>query len=143
MSHPAETGASFVDHRVVEPVELSLQIMLEKNIYRNVYADIYGYFNRGKLAKVHTRTRVNRNMAIVSMPDEQDPETFDAITLELTFREMVFVTPSQGTMTEENQRSKSDSNTVQQGQRSPGGVIVGINENAQQEALEKRIKGGL
>lgn len=142
MQHPLETGASVMDHRIIDPTTLYLRLIMSKDNYRSVYSSIQNYHVQSKLVKIHTRTRVNRNMAIVSFPDEQDPELFDALSMEITFREMLFVTPSQGTMTEENQREKADSNTVQQGQKSPGGVITVVNENAQQEALEKRIMGG-
>lgn len=142
MSHPAETGFSFADHRILEPLELSLRLLLPKAQYRDVYSEMRTYFDNGLLVKVHTRTRVCRNMAIVSMPDELDAETFDAITVELALREMIFVTPSQGTMTEENTRAKVNANTVQQGQKSPGGLITAVNENAQQEALSRRLRGG-
>lgn len=142
MSHPAEVGFSFSDHRVVEPLDMSLRLLSPKAQYRDTYSQIREYFDAGKLVKVHGRTRISGNMALVSIPDEVDPETFSAITLELTLKEMIFVTPSQGTMTEENTRAKADSNTVQQGQRSPGGTIVSVNEGAQDEALARRIRGG-
>lgn len=142
MSHPAETGFSFADHRVVDPLRMTLRLLLPKANYRAVYSEIRTFFDNGQLVKVHTRTRVARNMAIVSIPDELDAEVFDAITLEMTLQEMIFVTPSQGTMNEENTREKANANTVQQGQRSPGGVITAVNENARDEALRKRIQGG-
>lgn len=142
MQHPLETGASVMDHRILDPTELTMRVIATKNDYRNVYASIQSYHRNSMLVKIHTRTRVNRNMCIVAFPDEQDPELFDAISMEITFREMAFVTPSQGTMTEENTREKADSNTVQQGQKSPTGTITVVNENAQQEVLDKRIKGG-
>jgi hypothetical protein len=140
--HPIETGSVVMDHRVVNPTEVTLRLVATKNNYREMYSSIQSYYRNSYLVKIHTRTRVNRNMAIVSFPDYQDPELFDALSMEVTFREMLFVTPSQGTMTQENTRESADSNTVQQGQKSPNGTITVVNENAQQEALEKRIKGG-
>lgn len=141
-THPLETGASVMDHRIIEPTEVTLRIIATKNNYRNIYSSIQSYDRNSKLVKIHTRTRVNRNMAIVAYPDEQDPELYDALSLEITFREMLFVTPSQGTMTEENTRNKADANTVQQGQKSPQGIITAVNEGAQQDALDNRIRGG-
>lgn len=142
MQHPVETGSVVMDHRVIDPTTLYLRLIMSKDNYRKVYASIQSYHVQNKLVKIHTRTRVNRNMAIVAFPDEQDPELFDALSMEVTFREMIFISPSQGTMTEENQREKADANTVLQGQKSPGGSITVVNENAQQEALNRRIAGG-
>lgn len=141
-AHPLESGSSIADHRIIEPIEATLTILATKATYRQLYSEIRGIHDNSQLVRVHTRTRIMRNMAITAFPDEQNPDMFDAITLDVTLKEMIFVTPSQGTMTSENTRVKADANTVQQGQKSPGGLITAVNENAQQQALERRIKGG-
>jgi len=140
MQHPTETGTSIMDHRVIMPIETSVRLILEKDVYRDVYSSIQEYNQSAKLVDIHTRTGINSNMAIVAFPHEEDPEIFDAILIEIHFREMIFVSPSQGTMTQENTRNKADSNTVQQGQKTPS--LTSINTNAQQEALDWRLKGG-
>lgn len=141
-AHPLETGSSIADHRIIEPLEATLTIIATKATYRQLYSEIRGVHENSRLVRVHTRTRIMRNMAITAFPDEQNPDMFDAITLDVSLKEMLFITPSQGTMTSENTRVKADANTVQQGQKSPGGLITSVNENAQQQALEQRIKRG-
>lgn len=140
MQHPVETGTSIMDHRVIQPVEVSVRLMLEKDNYRDVYSAIQEYHKSANLVEIHTRTSIYSNMEIVAFPHEEDPEYFDAIPIEIHFREMIFVSPSQGTMTQENTRNKADANTVQQGQKTPS--TTAVNTNAQQEALDWRLKGG-
>lgn len=141
--HPLETGSSVMDHRIIEPLQCTLSLMATKSTYRDLYSAIRAVHENSRLVNIHTRTRVCRNMAITAMPDEQNPDMYDALAIDITFEEMVFVTPSQGTMTSENTRNKADANTIQQGQKSPRGIITAVNENAQQQALDQRIRGGM
>lgn len=137
--HPMEDGASFMDHRALNPFEVTLSLMLEKDVYRSTYNEIKNYYTGGKLVTIQSRTTRETNMAMVSMPQEQSAEHYDAIPVTLTFRKMQFVVPSQGTMTPENTTDPADSNTVQQGMKS--GTVTTINTDAKQQFLNQSIQG--
>lgn len=140
--HPLETGTMITDHLVLQPVEITVNVILEKNDYRTVYNDIQNYYYAGKLIGVFARSGGYANMAIREMPHEENPDMYDALSMEITLKEIILVTPAQGTMTAGNQRDAQNANAIQQGQKTPGSGITGINTNAQQDALDNRLKGG-
>lgn len=137
--HPMESGVSFMDHRVANPLEITLSLILEKDVYRSTYNEIFNQYKSGSICTIQSRTTRAQNMVILTMPQEQTAEHYDAIPINLTFRQMTFVVPSQGTMTPENTANPADSNTVQQGMKS--GSVTAVNTDAQQQFLNQSIQG--
>jgi hypothetical protein len=137
--HPMEDGASFMDHRVANPNEVNISLIFEKDFYRSAYSAIRDIYNSGTLVTIQSRTTRETNMALVSLPQEQSAEQYDAVPVHLTFRQMTFVVPAQGTMTPQNTQNPADSNTTQQGQKS--GVITSVNLDAQQQYINQAIQG--
>lgn len=140
--HPLEDGAMVVDHRVKIPNEVTVSFMLTKDVYRSVFNQMQDYYTNAKLIDIHMRTAIAYKMAILEMPHEENPDYYDAIPISLTFRNITFVQPSQGTMTAGNVRDANDANTIKQGQLSRDSSITNVNTGAQDEALTNAIKGG-
>ena len=113
MEHPIETGAIITDHRVILPVEIELSLILLPVSYQDTYKAIRSYYLNGTLLVIQTRTGVYENQLISGMPHEETPEQYDAISLTLSLRQALFVTPV-GNVTPAD---PSDSTTVDKGQQ--------------------------
>ena len=137
--HPLETGANIMDHVVQQPLEATVTMMLEKDVYRDTYTSIKSYFTNVNLLLLQTRTDSYENMALVTIPHEENPDIYDAIPITLTLRQMTFVSPSQGTMTTDSVDSPDDSNTVLQGMKTPS--VTAVNTDAFQQALSSAQQG--
>ena len=113
MEHPIETGAVITDHRIILPVEIELSLILLPVSYQDTYKAIRSYYLNGTLLVIQTRTGIYENQLIVNMPHEETPEQYDAISLNLSLREALFVAPENGVAPEAPQ----DSTTVDRGQQ--------------------------
>ena len=113
MEHPIETGAVITDHRVILPVEIELSFILAPVDYQDTYKAIRSYYLSSTLLVIQTRTGIYENQLISSMPHEETPEQYDAISLNLSLRQALFVLPAGGI----TPISPSDSTTVERGQQ--------------------------
>lgn len=111
MEHPLETGATITDHRVILPVEIELSLILKSNFYSNAYQEIKQLYDQATLLIVQTRGGVFNNQLIESLPFEENPETYDVLTVALKLKQVQFVTPQYGVVP----RNKNQSSTVQRG----------------------------
>jgi hypothetical protein len=93
--HPLEDGATISDHRIFEPTEIELAMVLQAEDYRDAYRQIKDLYEKGTLLTVQTRAEVYDNQLIMELPHEEDAELFDAITLILKLREtQIALTPT-------------------------------------------------
>lgn len=115
--HPLETGAVIVDHRVILPNEVELSLFMESENYRSVYMQIRAAFNAGLLLIVQTKATSFQSLQIVSMPHDEDPSTFDAVTMSLRLKEVRFVTAEYGTLPARAVANKSQQSTKKKGEQ--------------------------
>lgn len=111
MEHPIETGAIISDHRIILPVEIDLSLILASSNYQDVYAQIRQFYLNATLLTVQTKVGIYQNQLIQSLPHEEDPAMFNAITIALSLKQIVFVTAQYGIVP----RFPSNSNTVNRG----------------------------
>lgn len=91
MEHPVENGTVITDHRIIEPVEIELSMILTPASYQDTYAQVRQYYLDAAMLVVQTRSGVYANMMIQSMPHEEDTNLFNTITLAITLKEVQFV----------------------------------------------------
>lgn len=92
MEHPVESGAIITDHRIILPVEIDLSLILASSDYQDVYTSIKQYYLNATLLIVQTRSGIYQNQLISSLPHEEDPTMFDALTVALSLKEVIMVT---------------------------------------------------
>lgn len=90
MEHPVEKGSIIADHRIIVPVEIYFPMMVNAAFYGSVYNEMKGIFNNATLLSVQTRVGVYRNMFIAGMPHEETPDQYDAITIALHLKEVLY-----------------------------------------------------
>lgn len=116
MEHPLETGAVVTDHRIVLPTEIELSMVLSSEDYRATFRQIQDLFGKGELLTVQTRADSYRNMTIVGMPHEETTDQFDALTVALTLKEVVYV---EAQFSDLKVARANDSNTAKRGEQRP------------------------
>ncbi|WP_310625806.1 phage baseplate protein [Limnohabitans sp.] len=92
MEHPVESGAIITDHRVIQPVEASLSIIIATAEFAAAYEQIKALYLKSALLQVYTRTARYDNMMIVSMPHKEDADMVDALAVAIKLKEVVIVT---------------------------------------------------
>lgn len=115
MEHPLEMGAKVVDHKVFEPIVITLQIALPSSFYEDQYQQILQMYKDCEMLSVQTKAQIYSNLQIAAIPHEEKADTIDRLIFNLELREAqiasdVFVTPSSPV------RNKEDSKTVNIGQ---------------------------
>jgi len=110
MEHPVESGAIITDHRIILPVEIDLSLILSSADYQDVYSSIKQYYLNATLLIVQTRSGIYTNQLISGLPHEEDPTMYDALTLALSLKEVIMVTPQYATP-----RHPSNTNTTNRG----------------------------
>lgn len=113
MEHPLETGAVITDHRIILPVEIELSVILSPSSYQDTYKAIKSYYLNATLLVVQTKSGIYENQLISSMPHEEIPEQYDTITITISLRQALFVTPSGAIVPAD----PTDTNTVDRGQQ--------------------------
>jgi hypothetical protein len=111
MEHPVESGIIITDHRIILPVEVELSLILQAPDYEDVYKTIRSYYLNGTLLVVQTRSGIYNNQIISSMPHEEDPTIYDALTVSLNLKQVQFVTAQFGVVP----KKASNANKINRG----------------------------
>lgn len=120
MEHPVEDGTVITDHRIIQPVEIDLSLVLSSSDYKDVYQAIRAAFLASNLLIVRTRTGSYGNMFMYKIPHEENPDVFDGITLAMTLKEVKIVTASVGKLPAtavKHSRATSKQNRGQQSEK--------------------------
>lgn len=132
MEHPLETGATIIDHRIINPNTVDLSMVIARANYKAVYQQIENLFRRGELLTVQTRVSSFSNMLIEKMPHEETAEVFDGITIALGLKEARLVQAQFSALPPAKVARPKDSDTAKRGQQQPteserkGSVLSGF-----------------
>lgn len=118
MEHPIENGSTITDHRIIEPVEIELTVMLASEDYRDTYSRIRAFFFQTELLIVQTKTGSYPNMIIVGMPHDETADVYDAIPLAIKLKEVQLVTAQFQALPPRAVKNPRDTSTVKRGEQS-------------------------
>lgn len=94
MSYPTETGTVLSDHHIINPSEIIIPLFVTSANYNAVYGQIRQAFIAATKLSVQTRTGVYNNMVIADIPHREDAEMFNAIVVNVRFKEIIYVVPA-------------------------------------------------
>jgi hypothetical protein len=117
MDNPGETGISITDHRIFEPTEIELSLVLRPATFRDTYAQIKTAYQQLTPLSVQTKTDTYANMYVLAMPHDEDPDIFDTVSLALKLREVNLVTAQFAQLPAGQVKKASNSSTVKTGQK--------------------------
>lgn len=136
MEHPLETGAVSSDHRIINPVEINLPIILPSPFYKETYQELYQLFKNATLLIIQTKADVFNNQMIMDMPHEESPEFFNALVLNVRLKEVQISTNVQSMI---SPRDPTRSSTVDRGTISPKPVTP---EQEERVTTAAKLAGG-
>jgi hypothetical protein len=124
MEHPAETGVIVADHHIINPVEIDIPLMIQAQYYASTHQQIKATYLNATSLSVQTRTDVYSNMVIADMPHDESPEFYDAITLAVHLKQVLYVSSVGGVSSPNSPTAyapadPTNSNTAQNGLQSP------------------------
>ena len=113
MEHPLETGQIISDYKITLPIEITLPLVVPSEYYKDIYAQIFNLLDTSTLLTVQTRASNFTNMFIVEMPEEERPDMFDVIMIELHLKQVLLVAANSNFAP----ANPTQSDTVQSGQQ--------------------------
>lgn len=90
MEHPIETGQSIADHRIINPLEIIMEVIVSSVFYNQTFNDIVYLFETATLLTVQTKFGTYSNMFITDLPHKESPEVYDSVVIQLRFKEVLF-----------------------------------------------------
>jgi len=94
MEQPLETGATIVDHRVVLPVEIDIDLFLSSTTYRTTIDEIKQLYSNASSLVAHCRSGIYDNLFIQDMPIDESVDKFGSLTIKMKLKEVLIVTAS-------------------------------------------------
>lgn len=91
LDHPIETGQLITDYSYLLPIEIEIAFIVEADFYQAMYQQIRTLFVGKDLLTVQTSTASYTNMVIANIPHEERPELYDALPINLSFRQIQVV----------------------------------------------------
>lgn len=117
MEHPVEDGTVITDHRIIQPIEIELPLVLSRGDYAAVYQSIKTAYLAANLLTVQTKVGSYGNMLIVKIPHEESADIFDGIQLAMSLKEVKIVTASVGKLPVSAVKHKRNASKQQRGQQ--------------------------
>lgn len=117
MDHPVESGSTMTDHRVIDPIEIELALVMAGEDYRDTYNQVKDLYNRAALLVVQTRSGSYSNMLISAMPHDESPDSYDTINMSLRLREAILVTVQFQALPPRAVAQQRNTSTVRRGQQ--------------------------
>jgi len=124
MEHPLETGSVIMDHRVINPVEIELSLVLTGEEYADTYKQIKDTFNGNNLIIVQTKTGSYSNMAIQAMPHEESPDMMDAVPMALKLKEAILIDVQFQALPPRKVVNQKDTSVLDMGEKTPNNSSV-------------------
>ncbi len=121
-SWPVEDGTQRTDHRVLDPIEIELPLILASDANRSLFDQLRQIYLRGDEVVVQTKMRTYESMMIVEMPHDETPDVFGSIPVSVRLKQVITVQPEFGELPPSRVSNVNQSSTVQKGGQQTGGV---------------------
>lgn len=112
-----EDGSTRNDHIIIDPVEISIDLLLESEDARDGYAQIRQAWSENKLVTVQGTVSSYKNMLITDIPHEVSPQFGLGIAIPMKLVEWRSDSPQFGTLPPSKVASKKQSSTAKGGQK--------------------------
>lgn len=86
-THPLENNATRADHKIITPVQVEYRAIIQAEEYQETYNELERLFIDSTELLVQTRARTFDRMIILSIPHNEDPSLFDALSIVVTLEE--------------------------------------------------------
>lgn len=114
-SWPVEDGTMRSDHRVIDPIEIEMPIVMHGGVNRSLFDQLRQIFLRGDVLVIQTKMRTYDNMMVVEIPHEEMPDMQGAVMVSVRLKQFVTVAPEFGELPPSKVANENQSSTVQRG----------------------------
>lgn len=116
MEHPLETGATVADHRVQDPTEIDLPLLVPAgDAMRSTMAEISQLWTSATLLLVQTAAQTYGSMLLLEIPHEETPDAIGSATVGVRFREARFVKAAYGGLAPSSVKKPAQASTAKRG----------------------------
>lgn len=115
-SFAVEDGTQRTDHRVIDPVEIDLPLLLTEAT-RDLYQQLRAAYLEGRTLIVQTKVSSYSSMMVYEIPHDETPEAGDAIAIAVKLREIMIYTPEFGALPTRKVSNPAQASTVEKGQQ--------------------------
>lgn len=119
MEHPIESGSVITDHKIIEPIEITLHVVLTGEEYRDTYKAIHDAFVGENTLTVQTRTSSYDDMLIQEMPHEESPDMLDIVPMIIKLKQVIIITAQSQALPPRKASNPKDYSVVDQGEKNP------------------------
>jgi len=118
--HPLETGAVVNDHKIFNPIEITLTLFLGSDEYRNIYQVLRQLYKSNQLVTIQTHTSSYSNLTVAELPYEETPDVMAAIIMPVKFKELRLTTAQFGPLPPSSVRDPNQASTRDRGEQQGG-----------------------
>lgn len=93
MEHPLENGASVIDHKILNPIEIELKFIVSGRDFQDVYEEIRQVYESSDILTITTKASIYESQIVKSMPHVEVSEIYNGIELTFTTLQARFITP--------------------------------------------------
>lgn len=112
---PVEDGTQRTDHRVLDPIEIDLPLLISSEQNRDIFDQLRQIYLRGDDLTIQTKLRTYESMMIFEMPHDETSEVSDAYTVEVKLKQVITIKPEFGKLPPSKVADKKQSSTVKKG----------------------------
>lgn len=109
-----EKGERVTDHKVYDPVEISMPVIMN-SVSRNIFAELRQLWFDDVALIIQTKMASYDRMYILELPHEEDSSS--AIPVSVRFRRIAVFTPEYGSLPPRKVANKAQSDTVKSGSK--------------------------
>jgi len=116
---PTESGVIISDHRIFNPLEITVKCALPESEWENAYNAIARIYvqNSSELMKIKSQAQVYSNLQLVGLPHKETAENVSRLVFDLKFRSILTVTPAYVDMPKEVVKTPASAATVDAGEK--------------------------
>jgi len=119
MEHPLETGAIIVDHRIILPNEVRMQLIVAGKDFPNVYQRIAQAWENADKLDLKLKVGFFSDMVIKAMPHEETSDMMNAVTIDLKLRQVQLASKVVTFLKKDNVANKKQASTSAGGEKNP------------------------
>ncbi len=143
MEHPLETGAVITDHRIILPIEVTMNFVIMGAQYQSVYKEIKQAYLLGTLFYIYTRAQSYANMMMIDLPHEETPDDLDTLKITIGFKQVEFVTAFFEPLPARKVKEKTNASTKEKGQVKSSETPAAVQNDVKSNGLLKQGKDWL
>lgn len=117
MEHPIESGVVIADHKVINPVELTLRLTMPVYEYEPILRELREYWTQSTKLTVQSKAYTYTNMVICDIPHSETPRNVSRLSFNVRMKQALEVFPQYIRLSSKQVKKPKNADTVKSGQK--------------------------